>query len=607
MQVSDWISTAGGYPNGLPKLAFPLELPIPEVYVPQSTILRTAANAQTPAYLWCYLERKVNGGRYLFNPSSLSAQRVKDMPGAIERLSRRFRFDNAKPQSVKERLAGLSRFLYWLDEPAHQRRYEPILSDPHLALEAIKRYHSHLRQRMQANHTEKRISVSTASSRDLVAIKMMSVIHNREYGNEIEAIQFIHGEGVTAPKTEDVATFMACAQGVFDSVIRIVFDGPQNNCDDASLAELRWQSGGQELSVLIPPGIHIERVMELGCVAYAALCVGDSGANLASIQSYEEPENMQEQLDNPEKLNLRHKVIKFRAGGKEVPVHLTSTTVTRLRAYLRLREALRVRLDCADIGPMFVQCEYAAGSAKARPLAIISLRRTFTGELRRKFSFVGADLPQVTMQQLRAHKSGKVATEHNLKVAADVMGHSMATAIRKYNKITEAESRSAMAPFLVSLTSVVLNRSAGSAESSSKRIIPVVAIPAGGCADHGHPEALADNPLVEPDCKKTEGCFFCDKYHVHADEGDGIKLMSCRSVLERMAPRLGDSGAAERVYAVVIDYITTLLNEIKRINPEAHERARVAVVEEGRLSRYWASKLQQLYLLGLLAPPTSTT
>ncbi len=602
--MSNWISTAGDYPKGLPKLTFPLEGAMPEVYVPQSTILRMPENDQVHAYLWCYLERKAHGSWYLFDPSSLAAQRVKDMPRAIERLSKRFRFDNAKPMSVTAYMKRLSGFMYWLDDPLHQGRYESVLSDPDLALEALKRHHSYLRQRMQASHTGKRISAAVASIQDFCAIKAMSVIHDREYGNEIEIIRFTQGEGVKAPRTEDVAAFMACVQGVFDSVTRIVLDGPQDNQNGSSVGELRWQSGGRELSVVIPAGTHVERVMELGCMAYAALCVGDSGANLASIQSYEEPEDMQGQLDNPEKLSLRHKVIKFRAAGKEVPVHLTSTTVTRLRPYLRLREALRLTLDCPDINPMFIQCEYGKGAAKGRPLGIVPLERSFTDALRRRFSFVGIDLPRMTMQQLRTHKQGKIAKEHNPKVAADMMGNSVGTAIRKYNKITEAESRSAMAPFLASLTSVVLTRSGASAESSGS-VIPITAIPAGGCADHGFPKALAADPLVEPDCKKTEGCFFCNKYHVHADEEDSIKLMSCRSVLERLAPRLGDSSAADRVYAVVIDRIGALLNEIKRIDPEAHERARVAVLEEGRLSRYWASKLQQLHLLGLLTPSVS--
>ncbi|WP_149137293.1 hypothetical protein [Cupriavidus campinensis] len=606
MHESDWISTGGGYVKSLPRLAFPLERGMPDLYAPQSTILQTSDGGQTHAYLWCYLERKGFGKRYRFNPSSLSARRVEDMPRAIERLSKRFRFDNARPRSVRDELAnGLSSFLNWLDAPPHHGRFESILSNPDLALKALKEHHSYLRQLMQANNIETRISASSASMRDVDAIKMMSVIHDREYRNEIEAIKYIHGEGIQAPKTEDVAAFMACLQGVFDSVARIVLDDARDKNDYASLGELRWQSGAQQDSVPIPTGIHTERVIELGCMAYAALCIGDSGANLAPIQSYEEPQDLHEQLNSPERLNLRHKVIKFRAGGKEVPVHLTSTTVTRMRAYLRLREALRQRLDCPDIGPMFIQCLYPL-SNQVKPLGIFPLQQNFTSSLRGRFSAFGIKLPPVTMQQLRAYKSGKVTKEHNPKVAADMMGHSVNTAIRRYSKITDTESRAEMAPFLLSLTSVVLNRAEAGAESS-KRVIPMTAIPAGGCEDHGHPEALTDHSLVKPDCKKTEGCFFCNKFHVHADDDDCVKLMSCRSVLERLAPRLGDSGAAELVYAVVVERIGALLNEIKRINPESYERARVAVLEEGRLSRYWASKLQQLHLLGLLAPSSART
>lgn len=603
MRLTDWAQAGRAYCAELPKLAFPLVGDAPEFYVPQRTILRMSDGAQMHTHLWCYLERKLLPGKfYQFNPSSLSAQRVKDMSRVIERLSKRFRFDNARPRTVTQGLHFLASILNWLDEPNHQGRYEAVLSDPDLALEALKQHHSYVRQRMQANRTGNNFGQAAASNLDTNAIKMMSVVHDREYGDEIEPIPFFHSEGVKPPKTESVAGFMACLQGVFDSVTEITLDAQLDARKEAPLGALRWDTGEIAHSVEIPPQTRIERLMELGCVAYAGLCLGDSGANLAAIQSYEEPEDMQEQLANPEKINLRHKVIKFRAGGKEVPVHLTVTTFTRLRSYLRLREALRLRLGCQDISPMFIQTVYGLRARTEMPLGITPLGSNFTALLRRKFRFVGINLPAVTMQQLRVYKSGIVIREHNPKVAADMMGNSVSTAIRKYSKITEAESQSEVAPFLTSLTSVVRNRLEA---EKLKSDTPLTAIPIGGCADHGHPRALTEEPLVRPDCKKTEGCFFCDKYHVHADEGDCIKLMSCRSVLERLTPGPGSTGAAERVYAVVIGRIGVLLNEMKRLNPEAHERARVAVEPEGRLSRYWSSKLQQLHLLGLLSPPNS--
>lgn len=592
----DWVSTGGHYPDPLPRLLFPLEGAIPELYAPESTILKLADGGHLHAWLWCYLERRVNGKRYLFNPSSLSQQRVRDMPWAVERLSKRYHFQNARPRTITAEIGSVSRFLNWLDEPSNHGRYEAILSNPQLALEALRAHHSHLRQRMQVNDGEGGMKAALASDLDGDSIKLMSAVHDRDFENEIESIKYRHGSGVKAPQGEVVASFMACLLGVFDSVARI--DLLTDEDDNSSLGDLTWQADSNQRSQPIPPGTHIERVLELGCMAYAAVCVGDSGANLSPIQVYEEPDDILEQLANPERLTLRHKVIKFRAGGKLVPVHLTSVSVTRLQSFLRMREALRVKLGSPDVDPMFVQCEYLQAKT-AKPKAIIPLRKDFTGALRSRFRAVGIQLPQVTMQELRAFKAGKVVKDHDPKVAADMMGHSVSTAIRKYSKMTEAESRSEVAPFLKSLTTTVLSR--------SERTTSSTPIPPGECHAYGHPKAASDDPLVMPDCKKSEGCFFCDKFHVHADVEDSVKLMSCRTVLDRLAPRVGDSSAAQRIYAAVSARIIVVLEEIKRVNPVAHELARVAVHDEGRLSHYWGAKLQQLHLLGLLAPPTTST
>lgn len=603
MQSKEWIKTGGNFNKKLPKLVFPLEGTMPEIYVPESTVLLLQDNTKSHAWLWCYLERKKHGPYYLFAPSSLSAQRVKDLLEVVDRLSKRYRFDDIRPSTLNANLNSLSAFLYWLDDPRHQRQYESILSDPDLALEALKKHHTYLRQRMQANHVGQSLSEAAASNLDTAIIKTMSVIHDRQYINEIEPIAYRHGDGVKAAKTENVAAFMACAQGIFDSVDRIILENRLGYEGDSSLGELHWQSGSQERSVPIPAGTHIERLMELGCMAFAALCIGDSGANLAQIQACEEPEDLNEQLAHPEKLNLRMKAIKLRAGGKVVPLHLTATTVTRLQAYLALREALRLRLDCPDIDPLFIQCTYDSSDAYARPRGISCLSGSFTKTIRIKFRAFGIELPPVTMQQLRLHKQGSLSKKHNPKVAADVMGTTIATAIRSYNKIEKTKSWFEMTPFMASLTSTVLIRSKENGESS-KPTRPLTDIPPGSCADHGHPKAHEKNPLVKPDCKKGEGCFFCDNFRIHADEKDAAKLMSCRYVLERLTPGLGDSGSAEKVYDVVLSRISALLNDIKQKDPDAHENARKAVQEKGHRSPYWASKLQQLHILGLIPPTT---
>ena len=109
---------------------------------------------------------------------------------------------------------------------------------------------------------------------------------------------------------------------------------------------------------------------------------------------------------------------------------------------------------------------------------------------------------------------------------------------------------------------------------------------------------------MTPDCSKVEGCFFCDNYRLHADEEDMKKLMSCRRVLQYIVPLNGDSIRAERAYTAVVDRIDSLLGELKRRRPQPFETVRMEVEERGQLTRYWANKLQQLHLLGML--PAST-
>jgi len=593
MKMPGWITTTKAYVSALPHLKFPFENGLPDVFVPQSTVLDISGSGLVQTYLWCYRDREVYGRIHRFNPESLCAQRVKDLTDALERMSKQQRFETLRPRSLAQELTRLSIFLKWADDPVHMGKFEAVLSDPNLALEALKSHHSYLRQRLQGHGSHKRITRASAGQIDRTVIKVMSTIHGREFGNQIEPLGTGGGQGVTAPKVDDVQIFMACIQGVFDSIVRLTIQTnlelPQRSSavTDCVSGDVVWESGGQVHRKEVVD-LDRGRLMEIGCMAFAALCLGDSGANLAQIHAYEAPDDLEEQLNNPQRLTLKQKVIKFRAGGKYVPVHLTATSFTRLRSYLGLRQALIQRIGCKDLVQMFVQGEY--GEHGRRPIGAMPIARDFTAALRTRFRSLGVDLPQVTMQQLRVHRQGDLARKYSPKVAADMTGQTVETAIKAYNKIADEEARAEMAPFLANLTRVVRSRA---------NQTPTTAIAVGECDDYGNPKPIADSHLVTPDCKKSQGCFFCDKYSLHADAPDAVKLMSCMAVLERLNPAHG-SGAAEKVYVVVLNRVTSLLSEIKRVNPAAHEQAERQVVREGNLTRYWASKLQQLHMLGLL-------
>ena len=175
------------------------------------------------------------------------------------------------------------------------------------------------------------------------------------------------------------------------------------------------------------------------------------------------------------------------------------------------------------------------------------------------------------------------------------MGHSVHTAVKAYCNAQREVRQGEMSEYLRSLQKTVLVASKKFPEQPAPIVIPV-----GACVEYGKPVASGSVGVVEPDCNKVEGCFFCDNYRVHADEQDLRKLLSCRRVLKFIIPLHSDAVQAERVYTAVVDRVDVLLGELKRRQPEAYEAARVDVDEHGQLTRYWASKLQQLHLLGML-------
>ena len=560
-------------------------------------MLRLGAGFRGHCYLWCYLRRNSRRGITSFDPSSLSAIRVAQLPAALDRLSKWCRHRNARPAYSETHFRRLSLFFAWVDGAENEGRYEAVLSDPQVALQALRGYHSLLRTRLQSHQ----LASATAADLDQRAIACLSAIHNREFKDQVEPLsrRKDQGRGTQAPNPDEVQLFLSRAQAVFDSAAELLLHDSVRTPANARRLRLSTVDGSDTMA--LPDSYTQERLMELACVAFAALVLADSGANLAVLQSYEEPEDLQEQLAHPEKVNLRGRAMKFRAGGKLVPVHLTVLTTTRLRTYLHIRQVFVESLHCDDIRPLFVQGAYPPAWGETNsPTTVKPLDGQLLTSLRNKFSSVGAELPRVTLRQLRSYKQQHLVRHQPLAVAAAVMGHSVETAVRAYCKAQQGLRAAEMSQFLGSLERTVRSPLKVHSRPSSTE-----ALPAGACADFGKPMPSEATPLVQPDCTKVEGCFFCDNYRLHADAKDLRKLASCRVALKRVASLQPDSVRAERVYFAIVDRIDALLSEIQRRIPCVYEDVRQDVEVRGNLTSYWSTKLQQLHLLGML--PYETT
>lgn len=608
---SGWDRCTQSVIQNLPVQAFPWKVK-PDLFAPDTTILSISdatGTGRVHAFLWCYLRREV-GRTSSYDPNSKSTLRMQALPKALERLSKHLTFKGLRARSVHAALGYLGRFLNWADDPKHEGAYETVLSDPDVALMALKAHHSHLRHRLQSHQ----ISSFTAGSVDQKAIALLSEIHDRVYANDIEPLETRKGQGTKAPQQEHVGQMGQMLQAVFDSAARLVLH-PDAGPDIGTARRLKV-GDGEEDGVALDERYSRLKLAELACMAYAGLAFMDSGANWAVLQSYQEPENLEDQLADTDRINLTQKAIKFRAGGKPVEVHLSAQTVTRIRTFMQVRQALvdgvasGTEDGVGDIAPLFVQGRFGSTSKYADPTSVGPLDRTFLESLRNRIKVLGTkkrpvELPQVTLRQLRAYKQQDLVRRAPVAIAAKVMGHSVETAIKAYCKAQEATKHGEMTGYLTSLQKTVLEASEA---APGAKVIPLTAIPVGACADHGHPSALPTGsassaiPPIQPDCSKTQGCFFCDKYRLHAAEADIKKLLSCRRVLGPIASLAHDSLAAHKVYQSVVDRVDSLLGELQRRAPKAFEAARVDVMDLGNLTPYFARKVSQLGLLQMLAP-----
>ena len=106
---------------------------------------------------------------------------------------------------------------------------------------------------------------------------------------------------------------------------------------------------------------------------------------------------------------------------------------------------------------------------------------------------------------------------------------------------------------------------------------------------------------IKPDCSKPEGCLYCDKYKVHADETDYKKLLSFKYVFEISETLAHDEEHYERVVLPIIEKIDEAKNQIlgSGILPsEIVKQITIEVYQYERLDKYWQKKLDLLVDLG---------
>lgn len=278
------------------------------------------------------------------------------------------------------------------------------------------------------------------------------------------------------------------------------------------------------------------------------------------------------------------RAIKWRAAGRECHFEISSSFLPNFKRYLKLREYLLNGTAC-DYLFFTTRRHFDPTPTKMPPCAL--------GYFYRTLQIIDPQLPKITPSQWRAAKSDWLISYTDPATTALILQNTEATVLKHYAEGSETKHLSEMSTFLNSVAETVVSKE----QVYEHGIEGAVGI----CSSFGTPLPLKNDVPVTPDCRRPEGCLFCDKFKVHVDERDTRKLLSCRYCLQQTLHLASSEEQIIRLFTPLFDRIQSLLDEISRREEVMVARIIREVEEDGELDPFWASKLEMLASLEVIA------
>lgn len=316
--------------------------------------------------------------------------------------------------------------------------------------------------------------------------------------------------------------------------------------------------------------------------AFVAMFLANTGMNLAQASELWWSGNYSL---GTERQGFR--AIKWRAKGRRQSFEIQSTFFQDFKAFLELRRYL---LNGRKENYLF--CRFG-NSRAGEP------KRITGGVLRYFYTIlqgIDPDLTRITPRQWRASKADwMLRNKVPIEIAATVLQNSEAVVRASYANGSPVTHMQEMTAFLGRVSEVVIE--------NSQTLEHSIEGPVGSCTSLGSPCATAVDTPVEPDCRNPEGCLFCDKFKVHADEKDTRKLLSCQHCIQRTSPLALSVEHFQSVFGGILARIEEILQQIENraIDKEMVRRVRHSVDVLGELDNYWAGKMELLIHLDLVA------
>lgn len=581
----------------------------------------------------CYLRRNTSHrqrGHHYFDESSLSLERIEAVRKLILYLSDTCRSGAYRPFTLADQVRCLTLFLNWSDSA----NMHNTLCQEESTKDALQAYFKTLREDVSQS---KRNRNSVANTQRTLLSFLREFFGNYMFGADIRPISgarkftnntVVPDEGITGP-------LLAWANALFGAVAEHVDTArpyPVEMCGPGGtiwLLPTQLRVGTTDTSERDAWDIHTGRLLSCEAIAmelkargvsapderakklrrhaqsslavvnsnpqdnvrlshaitasysFAVLFLAETGINLSQLLDMSWSEEFEEAMRSPVVTRQKFREIKYRAGGKVVTFRISIAFVPQLKRYLQLRRYL---CQGKKVGPLFV-----AFSINRQPK---KLSEQFIRLLYDRLQGVGIPLPRIHARQWRAVKQDWVVRKHGPVVAAKVLNHTLETALRSYSNGTESALRAEFGAFFKSLENTILAKDEQPANAVESSI--------GICVDFRQPTPVSASVPVKPDCRSSEGCLFCDKYRIHADETDIRKLLSCRHCMRLTSNLASSIEEYDRTFGTVLRRVDFLLEELQRRDPDTFHSIERDVDINGNLDPFWAGKLEQLFELELV-------
>lgn len=278
--------------------------------------------------------------------------------------------------------------------------------------------------------------------------------------------------------------------------------------------------------------------------------------------------------------------IKWRAGGKVVSALVRAKFLPLLRRFLELRDYL---LKDADCDWLFV----GVSKTLRKPDQIL---KGVLGKHHGRTARIYPDVPNISGRKLRATMHEWYCRNVDPVLTARITGHTQEAIDRHYRAGTVSAHREEVTTFLDKVADRA--RAPKRIAPAGERVGGAMKGPLGECEKRKGPSPIVADAPIAPTCKEAEGCLFCERHVVKADEEDVRKLASCAYVIEQTLYFPG----AETHFRPTLTLIDEYLAEIKSIlgSPDMVDSVAADVYQNGNLDPYWAGKLALLDSIGVL-------